>query len=58
VRMLEEVAQQRGYPEAMQVDNGPEFVSQAVDQWAYAHGIALHFIEPGKPVQNALISLL
>ena len=34
VRMLEEVAQQRGYPEAIQVDNGPEFVSQAVDQWA------------------------
>jgi len=55
VRMLEEVAQQRGYPEAIQVDNGPEFVSQAVDQWAYAHGVALHFIEPGKPVQNAFI---
>jgi transposase InsO family protein len=34
------------------MDNGPEFISQAVDQWAYAHGVALHFIEPGKPMQN------
>ncbi len=55
VRMLDQVAQQRGYPEAMQVDNGPEFLSREVDQWAYAHGVALHFIEPGKPVQNAFI---
>jgi len=55
VRMLDEVAQERGYPEAIQVDNGPEFVSREVDQWAYAHGVALHFIEPGKPVQNAFI---
>src|SRR5258708_4750674 len=55
VRMLEGVAQQRGYPGAMQVDNGPEFISRAVDQWAYAHGVALHFIDPGKPVQNAFI---
>jgi putative transposase len=55
VRMLDAVAQERGYPEAIQVDNGPEFISRAVDQWAYAHGVALHFIEPGKPVQNAFI---
>ena len=34
---------------------GPEFISRAVDQWAYAHGVTLHFIEPGKPVQNAFI---
>lgn len=42
-------------PEAIQVDNGPEFISRVVDQWAYAHGVALHFIDPGKPVQNAFI---
>jgi len=55
VRMLEEVARERGYPEAIQVDNGPEFISRGVDQWAFEHGVELHFIEPGKPTQNACI---
>lgn len=55
VQVLERVAQERGFPEAIQVDNGPEFISRAVDQWAYAHGVALHFIDPGKPVQNAFM---
>jgi len=55
VQVLEKVAQERGLPEAIQVDNGPEFISRAVDQWAYANSVALHFIDPGKPVQNAFI---
>jgi putative transposase len=55
VQVLERVAEERGLPEAIQVDNGPEFISRVVDQWAYAKGVALHFIEPGKPVQNAFI---
>jgi putative transposase len=55
VRVLERVSEERGLPETIQVDNGPEFISQAVDQWAYAHGVTLHFIDPGKPVQNAFI---
>ena len=55
VRVLERVAQERGVPEAIQVDHGPEFISQIVDQWAYRNGVALHFIDPGKPVQNAFI---
>ena len=55
VRVLERVAQQRGVPEAIQVDNGPEFISRAVDQWAYANGVRLHFIDPGKPTQNGFI---
>ena len=55
VQVLEKVVQERGLPEAIQVDNGPEFISRAVDQWAYGKGVALHFIEPGKPVQNAFI---
>ena len=36
-------------------DKGPEFISRALDAWAYAHGIARHFIEPGKPNQNAYV---
>ena len=36
-------------------DNGPEFASLAIDQWAHEKGVNLHFIEPGKPVQNVYI---
>ncbi len=55
-RILDDIAAERGrYPEAMVTDNGPEFTSRALDLWAYRHGVQLHFIEPGKPVQNALI---
>jgi putative transposase len=36
-------------------DNGPEFTSQHVDQWAQERGITLPFIQPGKPVQNAYV---
>ena len=55
VGVLEEAAQQRGYPEVLRVDNGPEFISRAVDQWALAHGVRLHFIDPGQPTQNGFI---
>jgi len=34
---------------------GPEFISNALDEWAYIRGIKLHFIRPGKPVENAYI---
>ena len=55
VRMLERVRQTRGVPERIQVDNGPEFISRAVDQWAFEQGVGLHFIDPGQPTQNAHI---
>ena len=55
VRVLEGLKQTRGVPEAIVLDNGPEFISRAVDQWALANGVVLHFIEPGKPTQNAYI---
>lgn len=55
IRVLERVALERGLPERIRIDNGPEFVSQALDQWAYARGIRLEFIQPGKPTQNAFI---
>ncbi|GLR14178.1 insertion element protein [Chitinimonas prasina] len=42
-------------PSQIQVDNGPEFTSKALDQWAYEHGVRLQFIRPGKPVDNAHI---
>jgi putative transposase len=55
VRFLEEIAKLRGYPKSITVDNGPEFISNALDQWAHAHGVTLHFSRPGKPVDNAFI---
>ena len=42
-------------PKGITVDNGPEFVSKALDEWAYAVGLQLRFIQPGKPQQNAYI---
>ena len=54
-RVLDQLAVKRGLPELITVDNGPEFAGMALDAWAYAHGVRLHFIEPGKPVQNAYI---
>jgi transposase InsO family protein len=37
------------------LDNGPEFTGKTLDQWACEHRVALQFIEPGKPVQNAFV---
>jgi len=44
-----------GFPREVTVDNGPEFISTLLDQWASQHGVHLHFIDRGKPVQNAFI---
>ena len=55
VRVLEEVVARRGKPGLIQVDNGSEFRSLAVDQWAYCNQVKLHFIEPGHPTQNGHI---
>ena len=52
---LEEIALLRGYPTRIRVDNGPEFRSARLDAWAYEHGVTLEFIQPGKPIQNAVM---
>lgn len=54
-RVLDRLAAIRGLPEVITVDNGPEFAGRALDAWAYARNIKLHFIRPGKPVENAYI---
>lgn len=53
IRELDRIAQGRGYPTYLRVDNGPEFISKALDAWAYQHHVQLVFIDPGKPIQNA-----
>ena len=53
--VLTELLKRRPRPEAITVDNGSEFVSRAMDTWAYAHDVKLDYIRPGKPVENAFI---
>ena len=44
VRILDQVARFRGYPTAIRTDQGPEFTSKVLDQWAYEHGVQLKLI--------------
>jgi putative transposase len=54
-RVLELIASFRGLPRAIRTDQGPEFTSRALDQWAYSRGVDLKLIAAGKPTQNAYI---
>jgi len=54
-RVLDRMAIERGLPEAIVVDNGPEFRGRALAAWSEERGVRLEFIQPGKPVQNAYI---
>ncbi len=53
VAVLERLKRTVGMPERIAVDNGPEFVSKALDAWAYRNGVRLEFSRPGKPTDNA-----
>lgn len=55
IRTLDDIAALPGYPTRLRVDNGPENISGAMLQWSVAHNVLLHFIDPGKPAQNAWI---
>lgn len=55
VRVLERLIAWRGAPQAIRCDNGPELISQAVVDFCRDRGIALRYIQPGKPNQNAFI---
>lgn len=55
---LDRLADLRGYPNRIRVDNGPEFTSQVFQSWAARHDIKIDYIQPGKPAQNALIERL
>lgn len=54
-RVLDQLKEERGLPRVLLSDNGPEFTSLAMDQWAYREGVELQFIQPGKPTQNAFV---
>src|SRR5574340_982258 len=55
VRVLEQLKQRRGLPRQIRSDNGPEFLSRAVDQWAYEQGLNWHTIQPGRPMENGYV---
>lgn len=52
-RVLERLAAGRQLPKYLICDNGPEFTGSAFDAWAHRRGVRIHFIRPGKPVENA-----
>ena len=54
-RVLDRLHATIGLPPSIVVDNGPEFAGRTLDAWAYARGVTLRFIRPGKPVENAYI---
>ncbi len=55
VRSLNQIIEWRGQPQAIRVDNGPEYVSGKLMEWAEKHNVRLEYIQPGKPQQNAYI---
>lgn len=55
IRSLDQIIEWRGKPDSIRCDNGPEYISGAVQAWAEQRGIALLYIQPGNPQQNAYI---
>ena len=55
VRVFEKLHQERGLPEFLRVDNGPEFFNDEFLKWAKKKGMAIRYIQPGEPNQNAFI---
>jgi putative transposase len=52
LRILEHLPEERGLPEAIRVDNGPEFVCDTVRRWCERKRLHLGYIQPGHPMQN------
>ena len=55
VRSLNQIIEWRGKPQAICVNNGPEYISGTLMEWADKQGVRLEHIQPGKPQQNAYI---
>ena len=54
-RIMSELVEFYGKPQAIRLDNGPELTAESFTEWAKEQGIELRFIQPGKPNQNAFI---
>lgn len=55
VSVMQRLSMIHGLPEMIKTDNGSEFISRAMDKWAYENEVKLDFSRPGKPTDNALI---
>lgn len=55
IAALEQLAETRGLPSTIRVDNGPEFTSRQFRAWCGQKGVGIVYIQPGKPTQNAII---
>lgn len=55
VRVFEQLRSQHQLPQVLRTDNGPEFLGEVFTEWAKNAGMAIQYIEPGKPNQNAYI---
>jgi putative transposase len=55
VRVLDRLKVGRKLPATIKVDNGSEFISKAMDRWAYGNGVELDFSRPGRPIDNAKV---
>jgi len=55
IRVMEQLIEMYGKPQALRMDNGSEFTSIAFTEWCERQQIEMHFIQPGKPDQNAFI---
>jgi len=53
--VLGKLKESRGLPAKIKVDNGPEFISKALDAWAYFNKVQLEYSRPGRPIDNAHI---
>jgi len=54
-RLLDQLVAKRGKPKRLRSDNGPEFISHELQHWCGINDVALLWIQPGKPTQNAYI---
>ena len=55
VAVLNGLVQARGIPPSLRTDNGTEFTSRVLDQWAYWNGVQVDFIRSGQPTDNAIM---
>lgn len=55
ISILERLIMENRKPKRIRVDNGPEFISEALRQWCEDNDIDLQFIQPGRPMQNGFI---